>query len=226
MNKIINLFIKMESNALLTEKDNEVEEIIKSEKFEYIHNGTIYDIIIILTKSQILFKCRENKNRKNNDNNIIDEQYFNTISNIKYYYAKYTIPDLIKIAPIFIIFQKDINKIYNHIKSLINSKKLKIEIIKNNLILNFEFSLNTEQIPIKIKLNEIIIDNEIIKFFYDDFNGQIVKLQERIKELSGRNVCSKCSKFQNEVEKLKIELENLKKEKKNETNELKNVIEE
>ena len=161
----------MESNTLLMEKDTKFEEIINTEKFEYTYKGTIYDIIIILTNSQILFKCRENRNRKNNDNNSMNDLYFNTISTIKCYYGKYTIQDLVKNDPIFNIFKNDINIIYNHMKSLINSKKLKIEIIKNDLILIFEFSLNTEPIPIKIKLVEIIIDNEIVELFRDDLNN-------------------------------------------------------
>ena len=45
-----------------------------------------------------------------------------------------------------------------------------------------------------------------------------------MKKLSERNVCSNCSKLQNEVEQLKIEIEKLKEDKNNEINKSKNII--
>ena len=85
----------MESKELLIEKYNEDEEIIKTEKIEYTYNEIIYDLILILTKTQILFKCREknisiiNKNNKNNNHILMNEQYFNKISNIKCYNGQF-----------------------------------------------------------------------------------------------------------------------------------------
>ena len=94
------------------------------------------------------------------------------------------------------------------------------------MILNFAFSLNIEQIPIKIKLNEKNIDkNDIVEFFCDDFNQQIEeikKLRAKIKELTLINEkCSKCQNLQKEVEKLKRIIEE---ESKEDTKKLQNKI--
>ena len=203
-----------EIQEIVPEIDNKEfdENKIESIKIDYNYLDKIYDLIFIRTKSFIIFKCKEKnisiiKREENEGYNEMNNDYFIKISNIKFYLGKYSFSDLKKIDNIFIYFNKKeinnsdeiINKIYLHIKSLIDNKKLIIEINKKSMIFTFEFNLNYEKIPIKLILNEKNLGKkELIEFFSDDFN-------ENIKQINN---------LKKENEELKKKIEDLKQKKK------------
>ena len=159
----------MDSPDIKDELNNrEIDENkLESIKFDYYHLDKIYDLILFRTKSYIIIKCKEKnisiiRREEKKGYNEINANYFNNISIIKYYFGKYSFSDLKKIDTLFFIFNKKeikdsgeiINQIYLHMKSLIDNKKLKIEIKNEIMIITFEFNLNFEKIPIKLILQK------------------------------------------------------------------------
>ena len=133
--------------------DNYKEEKIKKEsKYELNYENKKYNLIIYITKSNLL---------------IITLKETNVISS-KYYISKNNLDDLIKIDKQFRVYDT-INEVYEVLNEILNIKQFSIQNIQDNLSIKFLFSLPANN------LKEIIIPFQIQNFEQKFINDELIK---------------------------------------------------
>jgi len=186
----------MKAQIVATPIKNCKEKIKEESKYELNYENKKYNFIIQITESNLLI--------------LILKEIDDISSN--YYISKNNLDDLIKIDKQFRAYDT-INEVYEILKDILNIEKASIQIIKDNLVLNFSFPLPANKkkeiiIPFQIKnFHQKIINDKFIKKIIDLENKLNKEFEENLiyKKLINENKNIICL-----VSELKEEVINLK----------------